>query len=288
MKTTQKLIGLIVFLLIGISAVAAQDLIILRDGNVIEARVTEISTTEIRYRRFDFLDGPIFVAPVANVLSIRFEGGTVQVFNQAAPAHVATAPAAQQRTRAEQQFDWDNRSTAIDPDIFIFSISANAGGVLGGDFGGGGGLRIELGRGNFNADVLLGGNIGVGSGFVGFVGLATFNYFWHSRLGGFYLGGGLGTNPVWEELWSDMRDDWVWTGDIRQTFTIGLNTGYKFVTRVGFYFRVGAFLGAGFILGEQPEFATEIGPGSTFEGFGAMRRTRFILNPDISFGWTMR
>ncbi|MCL2410160.1 MAG: hypothetical protein FWC97_00820 [Treponema sp.] len=286
MKTTQKLIGLIVFLLIGISAVTAQDLIILRDGNVIEARVTEISTTEIRYRRFDFLDGPIFVIPVTNVLSIRFEGGTVQVFNQAAPAHVAHAPArtapAQQPTQAQQQFAWDNRTTAIDPDRFIFGISANAGGFLASNFGGGGGLRVELGRGNFKADILLGGNIG--NDVAGFVGLATFNYFWHSRLGGFYLGGGLGTNSVWREYrWDDWSDEWQRSHERVQTFTIGLNIGYKFVTRVGLYFRAGAFLGAGFNGGEEPSFWTG---AETI--YGEFRRTRFILNPDISFGWTMR
>ncbi|MCL2412010.1 MAG: hypothetical protein FWC97_10255 [Treponema sp.] len=257
MKTTQKLIGLIVFLLIGISAVAAQDLIILRDGNVIEARVTEISPTEIRYRRFDFLDGPIFVVPVANVLSIRFEDGTTQTFNQPAPVHTALA---QQSTQTERQIAWANRKTAIDPDRFIFGISFNGGGFLGDIFGvgGGGGLRIELGRGNFNTDILLGGNSN------GFVGLITFNYFSHGRNGGFYSGIGLGTNPAWYGLWdnnlSRYRFEW------RQVFTIGLNIGYKFVLGSGLYFRTGSFLGAG------------LGNGSN----------HIIWNPDISFGWTMR
>jgi hypothetical protein len=65
----------------GIFSVNAQDMIILRDGNVIESRVVEISPTEIRYRRFDHLDGPIIVLPAVNVLSIRYQNGRVDIIN---------------------------------------------------------------------------------------------------------------------------------------------------------------------------------------------------------------
>ena len=67
----------------GIFSVNAQDLIALRDGNIIEARVIEISPTEIRYNRFDHLDGPVIVIPAASVLSIRFENGMVEIIRAA-------------------------------------------------------------------------------------------------------------------------------------------------------------------------------------------------------------
>jgi len=70
------------FLLIGgVFSVNAQDLIILKDGNTIEAKVTEISPTEIRYKRFDHLDGPTIVIMAANVLSIRYENGRTEIIN---------------------------------------------------------------------------------------------------------------------------------------------------------------------------------------------------------------
>jgi len=59
----------------------AQDLIILRDGNVIEAKVIEISQTEIRYLRFNHLDGPVIVISRGDVLSIRYENMTVEIIN---------------------------------------------------------------------------------------------------------------------------------------------------------------------------------------------------------------
>jgi len=65
----------VVIFLVGISSVCAQDLIILRDGNVIEAKVMEISPSEIRYKRFDNQDGPVIILPIINVLSIRYENG---------------------------------------------------------------------------------------------------------------------------------------------------------------------------------------------------------------------
>jgi len=70
----------------GVLSVHAQDMVILRDGSVIEARVTEISPTEIRYRRFNHLDGPVIVIPRSNVLSIRYQNGTVEIIGAPAAA----------------------------------------------------------------------------------------------------------------------------------------------------------------------------------------------------------
>ena len=69
----------------------AQDLIILRDGNTIEARVTEISPTEIKYRRFNHLSGPVIVIPRADVLSIKYENGTTEIMNPASTPRQGTS-----------------------------------------------------------------------------------------------------------------------------------------------------------------------------------------------------
>ena len=81
----------VVFLFIGVVfSTNAQDIIVLKNGSMIEAKVTEISATEIRYKRFSHLDGPTIVVSINNVLSIRYENGTVEIFN-AAPAQGAGA-----------------------------------------------------------------------------------------------------------------------------------------------------------------------------------------------------
>jgi len=201
---------IVMLMVLGIYNLIAQDLIVIKNGDIIEARVIEISLTEIRYRRIDFLDGPVFIIPTADVLSIRFGNGTHQVFNQ-------VPGSGQHRTQVVRTTD-----TAIDPDKFIFGISANAGGILGiiMDTGGLTGLIIELGKGNFNSET----NLGIG--WDGFSSLITFNYFVHNRIGGFYIGGGL--------------------GHFVETLQLGLNIGHKFVTPSGIYFRTGSFIGYGF------------------------------------------
>jgi len=65
----------------GNSAVNTQDLIILKNGSTIEAKVLEISPTEIRYKRFDNLEGPTIVIMAADVLSIRYANGRMEIIN---------------------------------------------------------------------------------------------------------------------------------------------------------------------------------------------------------------
>jgi len=87
-----KKLCLAVLFVCSLFPVYAQDMIILKDGNVIEAKVVEISPTEIRYRRLTNLDGPIIVIPADSVLSIRYENGTTDIINENATA-TPTAPA---------------------------------------------------------------------------------------------------------------------------------------------------------------------------------------------------
>ncbi|MDR0443284.1 MAG: hypothetical protein LBH44_07760 [Treponema sp.] len=75
-----------VFFFAGIISVAAQDLIIMKDGNTIEAKVLEITPQEIKYKRHNHLDGPTVVIPIAGVLSIKYENGTTEIINAGAAA----------------------------------------------------------------------------------------------------------------------------------------------------------------------------------------------------------
>ena len=68
---------------LGLAAMQAQDLITLRDGTDIEAKVLQVSPDEIKYKRTDNPDGPDFILPTSDVLLIRYANGTNQVFDQA-------------------------------------------------------------------------------------------------------------------------------------------------------------------------------------------------------------
>ena len=85
----------LVFFLLGVFSVSAQDLIVLKDGSIIEVKVIEISSSEIRYKRFDHLDGPTIVINAANVLSIKYENGRTEIIN--------SVPATAKQPRQERQ-----------------------------------------------------------------------------------------------------------------------------------------------------------------------------------------
>jgi len=59
----------------------AQDVITLRTGEDIIARIEEVGRTEVRYKRFDNLQGPTFVVEIARIFMITYENGSRDVFN---------------------------------------------------------------------------------------------------------------------------------------------------------------------------------------------------------------
>ena len=69
----------------------AQDRIQKTDKSVIDARVLEISTTDIKYKKFSNPGGPTYLIPKTDVTSIVYENGEKEVFSQPAPVQ-ATVP----------------------------------------------------------------------------------------------------------------------------------------------------------------------------------------------------
>lgn len=63
------------------SVLSAQDIITKRNGEDIKAKILEVNQNEIKYRRWDNLEGPIFSISKYDVLIVRYENGTNDVFN---------------------------------------------------------------------------------------------------------------------------------------------------------------------------------------------------------------
>jgi len=55
-----------------------------KSGEDIQATVVEITTSEVKYKRFDNLDGPLFTEEKSNIVMIRYENGTKDIFTQTA------------------------------------------------------------------------------------------------------------------------------------------------------------------------------------------------------------
>lgn len=75
-KTTLLLLSLL-----SMTAVA-QDIIVTQDAKRIDAKILEVSATDIKYKKYSYQDGPTFVMSIADVNSILYENGDVQMYNQ--------------------------------------------------------------------------------------------------------------------------------------------------------------------------------------------------------------
>ncbi len=62
--------------------VHSQDLVIKKDGSEIRAKVLEVTKTEIKFKKFDNLDGPLYTELISDLLMIRYEKGQNEVFQK--------------------------------------------------------------------------------------------------------------------------------------------------------------------------------------------------------------
>jgi hypothetical protein len=58
----------------------SQDLITTKKGEEIQAKVLEVGQTEIKYKKFDYQDGPVFIISKSDILQISYENGLKDVF----------------------------------------------------------------------------------------------------------------------------------------------------------------------------------------------------------------
>ena len=60
----------------------SQDVLTKKSGDDIKAKVLEVTTTEVKYKKFDNLNGPVFSILKSELLIIRYENGSKDVFNE--------------------------------------------------------------------------------------------------------------------------------------------------------------------------------------------------------------
>ena len=59
----------------------SQDTIFQKSGDEFQGKVIEVGVTEIKYRKIDSLDGPLYSILRTDVAMIRYENGTKDIFN---------------------------------------------------------------------------------------------------------------------------------------------------------------------------------------------------------------
>lgn len=82
-----KRILLVFALLISASrAVSAQDIITKKDGTDVQAKILEVTSTEIKYKKYSNLKGPTYLLPKSDILIVRYENGENEIFNESQTA----------------------------------------------------------------------------------------------------------------------------------------------------------------------------------------------------------
>ena len=69
------------FLILFTNVVFAQDVILLQNGDEINAKVTEIGESGIKYKKFSNLDGPVYSKSFNEIFYIKYSSGEKEIYN---------------------------------------------------------------------------------------------------------------------------------------------------------------------------------------------------------------
>ena len=70
--------------------VAAQDVVVKKDGSTIIAKVLEVNQDNIKYKKFSNQNGPTYTINLSDVMSVNYENGEKDTFDV---THISSAPA---------------------------------------------------------------------------------------------------------------------------------------------------------------------------------------------------
>ncbi|UOQ72894.1 hypothetical protein [Hymenobacter cellulosilyticus] len=75
----QRIVLTLFFVLLAL-VTQAQDVLTKQNGEEVQVKVLEITPTEVHYKRFDYLDGPLIIVRKSDVFMIRYANGTKELF----------------------------------------------------------------------------------------------------------------------------------------------------------------------------------------------------------------
>lgn len=78
----KRILSICVLAFAAITTLCAQDIIVTKDAQKIEAKILEVSKSEIKYKDKDNLNGPTFILETAEISSIIYANGKVVLYNQ--------------------------------------------------------------------------------------------------------------------------------------------------------------------------------------------------------------
>ena len=59
----------------------AQDILVFKNGDEVKAKISEVNTSEVKYKKFDNMTGPTFSTAKSDLFMVKYENGTKDVFS---------------------------------------------------------------------------------------------------------------------------------------------------------------------------------------------------------------
>ena len=81
----KKILSVIIIVLAAGIAAKAQDVITTTAGEKIKSKVTEVTPDTVKYKRIDNPNGPVYVISKSDIVSILYENGSEEKYNEPAP-----------------------------------------------------------------------------------------------------------------------------------------------------------------------------------------------------------
>lgn len=122
-----KRIVLFAFCSMALLSAKAQDIIIFTSGEEVEAKVVEVSDTEVKYKTWSNQTGPTWVKKTSDIFMIRYENGTKQTFSTATQQPVQQQPIQQQVFIPTTSPNIAFRPTREINNSFCFGVSVKGG-----------------------------------------------------------------------------------------------------------------------------------------------------------------
>ncbi|HPI80258.1 MAG: hypothetical protein M9954_02015 [Cyclobacteriaceae bacterium] len=103
-----------------------QDEIILSNGDIIKAKVEEVGISEVKYKKWDNLEGPTYSTAKKEVFMIKYENGNKDIFPKSSPSEKAEAtpgqPVVATGPPAEIFFIRPKKLAGSSPEIIVGTI----------------------------------------------------------------------------------------------------------------------------------------------------------------------
>lgn len=114
---------LLFLMLLSATNAFAQDVIVKKDGSTIVSKVIEITSTEVKYKKFSNLNGPTYTIAKNELQAINYENGENETFGEVNPIQVLSQGSEQQIVEIQSTNSINATSTSDEDLIKMANVS---------------------------------------------------------------------------------------------------------------------------------------------------------------------